>query len=473
MNKYKKMFKNTSIFAISNFSSKFLVFLMLPLYTRAMSTADFGKADLIITTVSFLIPIFTLSVAEGALRFAIDKDFNKNKVFTFGLKIIFLGFIFLILCYPILIKIDVIKEYILIFYLLYITSSLSNYFNQFVRGIEKIRLIGIVGIVSTIVNVLSNILFLVIFKFGIQGYLIAYLLMNTVSIIVLFYNGKLYEYFYKGNLDKKLTKKMNEYNIPLIPSKINWWFIIVSDRYIVKYFCGVTAVGVVSAAYKIPIIITTVYSIIQQALLLSIISDYDKNDSEIFFGRIYNFMNVILLLTVSCLILIVKPISRLLFGNEFYAAWKLIPLLSVSILFGSLHGFLTTIFSAVKQTKILIYNSLVGAVASIIANIIFVYHWGYIGAAFANLLTYFIVWALLLKRSRKYIKFTMFLSSDLICYVILISQAILVTFTNYLNSYLVSFICILLVVIIKFKQIYKILCILKNTVVKIFIARRN
>jgi len=473
MNKYKVLLKNTAIFTISNFSSKFLVFLMLPIYTRVMTTADFGKADLIITTVSLLMQIFTFCVADGALRFALDKQHDNKQVFTFGLKVIFIGFLMLILSYPILIKIDIIKNYIVFFYLLYITSAISNYFNQFVRGIEKVKLIGIVGIISTIVTVGSNLLFLVIFKFGVNGYIISNILMNIASMIILFYYGRLYKYFYSGIFEKKFKKEMNEYNIPLIPNRINWWAIMISDRYIVNYFCGATAVGIVSVANRIPTIIITIYGVIQQALLISVISEYDKNDNEVFFGRIYNFMNIVLLFAVSFLILIVKPLSSLLFGSKFYVAWQLVPLLSVAILFGALHGFLTTIFSAVKQTKILLYNSIIGAVISIIFNFILIPILGIIGSSFASLLTYFIVWVMLLYSSRKYVKFPINLLSDFTCYFIILFQAIFVSYINSRIVYLVSVISIVLIFVVKYKQLSQMAYLFKNAIFKKIHGRKN
>ena len=40
MNKYWKLISNTLIFAIGTFSSKVLVFLLMPLYTSVLSEAE-------------------------------------------------------------------------------------------------------------------------------------------------------------------------------------------------------------------------------------------------------------------------------------------------------------------------------------------------------------------------------------------------------------------------------------------------
>ena len=58
MNKtYKSLVKNMGYLTISNFASKILVFLLVPLYTSVLSTAEYGIYDAIVITVKFIAPI--------------------------------------------------------------------------------------------------------------------------------------------------------------------------------------------------------------------------------------------------------------------------------------------------------------------------------------------------------------------------------------------------------------------------------
>ena len=59
MSKEGTLVKNTIIYAIGNFGSKILSFLLLPFYTYYLSTNDYGYFDLITTTISLLTPIIT------------------------------------------------------------------------------------------------------------------------------------------------------------------------------------------------------------------------------------------------------------------------------------------------------------------------------------------------------------------------------------------------------------------------------
>ena len=75
-NSYKKLFSNTIIFAIGSFSSKILVFLLLPIYTTVLSKSEYGTVDLIVQIANFMLPIATLSIAESIIRFGLDKKYK-------------------------------------------------------------------------------------------------------------------------------------------------------------------------------------------------------------------------------------------------------------------------------------------------------------------------------------------------------------------------------------------------------------
>lgn len=456
-----KFFKNTLIFAISNFSSKFLVFLLLPFYTRVLSPSEFGTSDLISITISLLLPIFTLSVSEGILRFTMQKGANINVIFTFGIKIVIIGFIALLCIYPFFLRIDPINKYLILFYSIYLTSTLNQYFNQFLRGIGNVGLIGIVGIFGTIITIVSNILFLAIYNFGIYGYLISILITNTLCMLILFYFGKLFKYFTFNSPSKELIKELLRYNIPLIPNRISWWIIMLSNRYVLNFFYGASLVGLFTAANRIPLIIMTIYGVVQQALLLTVIEDYEEKNSYDMFKKVYEIMNVVLIVTVVIINFAIKPLGTFLFAEDFSDAWRIVPLLSLSALFSSLHGNLTTVFSAVKQTKVLFVNSTIGSVINLILNIILVPLLGIFGVAIVSVCTYTIVWLHLLIKSKKYVGNYDRLSNDYICYLLILFQSVII-FNFEAVAFKFSFLVLILVIIMKFKEILSVFSILKQ-----------
>ena len=67
MNKYKKLLSNSLVFTIGNLGSKLLVFLLVPLYTYAMTPQEYGMADLYQTTANLLLPLITMNVFDATL----------------------------------------------------------------------------------------------------------------------------------------------------------------------------------------------------------------------------------------------------------------------------------------------------------------------------------------------------------------------------------------------------------------------
>ena len=71
--------KNILLFSISGFVPKILSFILIPLYTSYLTTAEYGISDLITTTVYLLLPVFTLNIQDAVMRFALDDKYDKKR----------------------------------------------------------------------------------------------------------------------------------------------------------------------------------------------------------------------------------------------------------------------------------------------------------------------------------------------------------------------------------------------------------
>ena len=458
MNKYKELANNTIIFTISNFASKILVFMLVPLYTSVLTLSEYGISDIIITTVNLLQPILTLTISESVLRFSIEKKENIDDIISIGLKVLVCGFIILILFTPIILKIGILNGYIIYLYLFYIITGLNNILAYFARGIDKVKEVAISGIITTFFTLLFNIIFLIIFKFRIKGYLLSMILANAISCLYLIkevYDLKRIN-FKKSN--KKLFIKMLRYSIPMIPNSISWWISNVSDRYILTGFCGISINGLYSVAYKIPTIITIISTIFLQAWQLSSMKEYESKDRDKFYSQGYNYYNLFLILICSLMIIFTKVMAKILFSDQFYIAWKYVPLLLLSFVFSGLASFLGTIYTASKKTNMLFYSTCLAAIVNIILNFLLVPKFQAIGAASATFISYFIVWIIRLIDIKKEINLDMKYYKIFISYLIIFIQCIVMTINlkNYLIILIILFFILILVNISDIKFLFRI-----------------
>ena len=81
MKKEGNLIKNTFILALGKISTQFVSFLLLPLYTKILSTEDYGMVDLLNVFVFLLLPIVTLSISTATFRYIIDsKSIEEKKI---------------------------------------------------------------------------------------------------------------------------------------------------------------------------------------------------------------------------------------------------------------------------------------------------------------------------------------------------------------------------------------------------------
>ena len=451
MGKYKELLGNVGVLTISNFGSKLLAFFLIPLYTSVLSAADYGNFDIINTTIILLFPILTTNITEGAIRFLLDRNADKDtiikKSFVFiNISILVVGIILGI--NKVFHFIPLFEDYALFFFLHYITSTYYLAAQNISRGLDKLKNIGIAGVINSVLALGLNIVFLLALKFGLSGYFLAYIIANGLTALFLLWKSKLFAYTFSINPknlpdDKGLTK----YSRPLMINSLSWWINDASDRYFVTWICGAAANGIYSVAYKIPSILTVVQGIFNQAWLISVTKEYKHNNNRDFVKKVYRLYNSMMVILCSIIILLNKMIAGILYKGDFYDAWIFVPLLLVSVVFSSASGAIGTIFGAEKDSKALSYTTALGAIINIVLNFILISIYGVIGAAIATAAASFTVWLIRIVYCRRYIKIPVAFN-DILSYLFLVVQTCLFAVADGLTLYAIEGVIVLLIFIL-------------------------
>lgn len=467
MKNYTYLIKNIGLLTISNFTTKLLTFLLVPLYTNVLSTRQYGTYDLFNTTVGVLIPILTLNVQDAAVRFAIDENSNKKAIVTVGFRYMLFSLSMVAFGLFVNASLDIsplIKIYGIYFFLMFLSQALSGFILYYVRGIGYISLLSISSVIASAVTIILNIVFLVFFKWGLVGYFLANVIGPLVQCLYLIYKTGMVKDVTPFVKYKKETHEMTLYSIPLIANSIAWWVTNVSDRYVVVYFCGLAANGIYSVATKIPSILNVFQTIFSQAWTLSAVKDFDSEDKKHFFENTYKAYNCFLTLVCSGIIVTDKLLARYIYAKSFYSAWKFVPWLTIAILFGALAGYVGGVFTAVKDSKIFAHSTVVGAVTNLILNFIFTPFVGPLGSSIATVVSYVQIWGIRLRHSKKYISFKINLIRDLFTYIILLVQSILLLMDSDNLMYIIEIIFFGIIVITYIKDIKTLLLgIIKKT----------
>lgn len=390
----KYLFKNLRILTISNFSSKLLVFLLVPLYTSVLSTTEYGTYDLVVSTVTLLFPILTVNIIDAVMRFSMEKFCANEEIAFIGLKYIVFSVAIIILgllvtyWFDLFPNLNGLRIYIFLYYFSFV---LNQYFVQLAKGLERVKDMGIAGVISTVVMLATNIFFLLVLKKGLAGFFAANILAQAIPVFYYFIRLRFWHMLKPVGKHSHLEKEMLVYCVPLICTVLGWWVNSTADKYIVAFMCGVAANGILSVSYKIPSIISTLQGIFIQAWQISAIKEYGEENASSFYGRTFTYLNVIMSISCASLIILSKPLAHILYVNEFYQAWQYVPFLLISSVLNCASGFVGPILSAKKDSKSMALSAIYGACANIVLNVVLIYIIGIQGATIATMISsYFI-----------------------------------------------------------------------------------
>lgn len=403
LDKYKKLISNTLIFAIGTFSSKVLVFLLMPFYTRVLTRGELGTADLIVQTSNLIIPIVSVGLSNAIIRFGLDHAVDKRDVFTGGITILGCGYALFLVLRPLLMLIPMIDEHTHLIYLYVLTSCLRSLCSQFVRAREYVRLYAFDGVLSTVMVILFNVLFLVVFDLGITGYVIATICSDFLSACFLFFIAGLHRFIRYNGIHWRVVLDMLRFAVPLIPANVFWWITNVSDRYFVTYLLSSDENGLYAMAYKIPTMIILVSGIFTDAWQMSAITE-NGNGRDRFFTNVASAYQAVIFTAGSGLILFTKLLGKIFWAPAFYDAWRYVPFLVLATVFSCFVTFLGSIYLAEKRSVATLVTTIAGAVLNVILNFLLIPNYGVNGAAFATFMSYFTVFALRAVDTRRFIK---------------------------------------------------------------------
>lgn len=457
MGRYEKLVGNTLIFAIGSFSSKLLVFFMLRYYTAILDPAQFGIADRITTTSNLLMPFVMLSINEAIIRFSMDRSLKRSDVFSIGLKTILSGFIVFCLLSPIMLMIKMLSPYTLVIYAYVLFGMLKAMCAQFIRSIGLVRLFAFDGFLSTFTTIAFNILFLSSFKWGLYGYVLSIIASNVFSIIFLFIVARLGRYIDFTHPNKKLGREMLRYSVPLIPTTMFWWIVGMSDRYMIAYFCGDAATGQLAIAHKIPSLLTIVSAIFYQAWQISAVNESGQGKRTIrFYSQTYDYYGTLLFCAASGIIMLIQPITKILYSSSYYESWQYVPFLVVAEVFSSLVTFLGSFYMVSKKNATVPLAIFVGAITNIGLNLWLIPDYGILGATFATLLSYLVAFAIRAIDIQRLVQLNLRPLTTAFCMMLLMIQGALLM-KEPSHSLLIQFGMFIVMVLFNLKSVMKLI----------------
>ena len=388
--------KNSAI----TFSSQILTFI-LGFVTSIILARTLGPKGKGIYALTILIPtvmfrLGSLGIEEANVYFMGSKKYKIEDIVSNSLlSSIVLGSILLLLFFSIyhlsifqnFLKSNQLNNIYLWIVVLAIPFVLfSGFLEKILVGKEEIIIFNKINILRTISELMLIIILLLIFKQGILGAIIAYLLTSIfVTLLVISFIKKYTKISFSYN--RKLLKDTINYGIKAYFSNLFTFLNYRLDMFLVAIFLGPIevgyysmAVGIVEKIWMLPGAIATV--------LLPRISSIENTEADKLTPRVARHTSFIVLIVSLILAVLAKPLIGILFGDVFLPSVNPLLILLPGIIALSYPKILCADLAGRGKPIYSLYAAVISFGVNIPLNLWLIPRWGISGAAFASSVAY-------------------------------------------------------------------------------------
>ncbi len=412
MSLIKKLAGETALYGLSSIVGRFLNYLLVPLYTRALVPGEYGAVSEFYSYSGFLIVLVGFRMESAFFRFGTEKE-GRDAAFSTALRTlvasagIFAALVF-VFAQPIAdwLKYPNHVDYVRWFAIIIAFDALSELpfarlrVEQRPMRFVSIKLVGIGLVIGLNLFFLVGCPFLLKHGFGFVekiwdparqvGYIF---LANAVSSVVVFALLLPYSGGFRGIFDKILWKEMLAYAAPLVVVGFAGIVNEMLDRAMMPRLLpgsieeNRAQLGIYAANYKL-------------AMLVSIFTQAYRYAAEPFFFRQAKDKNApqtmadaARLFTLAASgamlgVLLFLPVVKGFIDEKYHSGLFVVPILLLANVFLGIYYNVSVWYRLKDMTALGARISLIGAAITIVLNLILVPTMGYAGAAWATLACY-------------------------------------------------------------------------------------
>lgn len=386
----------------------------IPVFTNLFPPSEYGIYSLAMSTVNLISTITFGWIYDSIIRYYDEYTNEKESKNFFSnisiLTIIIFSIVFLISLVITIFFLDQIKpyKYIIAFsILMFYSLTLMSISKRILRASRKSGVYSFMTVLLSLGKLLFVILFYEKLSFlGVSIIILGTLLMEILIVLISFYIIKP-----KININyfnKKFIKEIARYGFPLMAASACYWFLSVSDRYIIGIFRSTEEVGLYSISYNISSkSLTLVFSIISLAafpLIVKAWNNHKKEYVEDLLSKIVKYYYILTVPIVSAIFIISPLLLEILASEKYLSGYIVMPWISLSILLRGVTTYLHYAWQLNKNTMSIFYLNLISAIVNIVINLIFVPKYGFIAAGISTFIAYLTYLVLAYRWSRDILK---------------------------------------------------------------------
>jgi len=405
--------KNSLIYGLGNLSTKVVGFILIPIYTKHLSVSDYGALGILEVSAMILSAFFSFGLYNGLFRWYCDKNYvhrQKAMIYTSTLFLLLIVIGMYLFMAPFAKQFSYLlfdsPDYVYILKILLISAGMEIVLlmpNTLIRIQEKPVLFTVANIIKLTTSLLFTIYFVVFLNRKIEGIYEALIIAQFVYAV---YLAKYYRRNIEFKLDILVLKEMLIFSFPLALSALSSVALSITDRYALKFFGGLSDVGLYSLGYKMANTITVfIVSSVNLAIGPMIYKMIDDPNNKRFYSKLLTYYTYGLMFFILGMSLFGKEVIKFITQNPaYYDSHKVIPIISFSILFFVLRYVTIIGLQIVKKTTLMGVLVTIMSVVNLGMDVLLIPFFQSIGAAVATLSTSVIFFFVTFWYAQKYYK---------------------------------------------------------------------
>ena len=389
-----KIGKNSLIYGLGTALRNVTSLIMLPIYTSYLSPSDYGAVELLTMALNFISLIMGMRLAQAMFRFySLESDENKKNsiVSTTLLSVSGLGILFALLsiaCSELIVELlfgskDYLLEFRLFIFTLVTTAVIQTAMTYFQVRQQPVQYV-LYSSGYLFLQIVLNIYFVVLLELHVLGVvygaLSSGLIMSFLLFVVLVKDVG-------ARFSTRLFFRMWEFILPLMLASMAGFYAAYADKYFIRLFDGLAAVGLYVLAYRLSSIVSTLYATFNQSWSAARFDIYKSDKNSRLFSRVYKYMNLLLVVFGTAVAIFSKDVIYYMTNQSFHGAIGLVPLFVVVVIVNSHMSFFNLGIMVSERTGYIALASLSKAFISTILYIIMIPKYGVYGAAVGLLIS--------------------------------------------------------------------------------------
>lgn len=387
--------KVAALYAMCSVIVRYVAFISMPIYTRLISTDEYGYYSVFHAWEIVLVIFTSLNMqnylySKGMIRYENNRDkFTSALIGLSGLLTILTFTVYLLFRKQFEEVSGLSLSAMIMMFLLFAFQPAYNFwcsrqrFEYKIGGLIKTTIF--ITVLTPIITVALIIFFKKINAENLGTAVIAGRVLTSIAVyipvflILLKRCGKVF--------DKEMWKFALRFNLPLIPHFLSTVILQQSDRIMIAKMCGNSDAGIYSVAYSVGVVMAFVNS----AIIDTIIPwTYNKLKNKSYNGiASVGTYTILIIMAINILLPLLAPeIIAVMAPSEYKMAIYVIPPVAISNVFTCMFNLFANIEYYYEETKLVALASIGAAIINVILNYIFIQIFGFIAAGYTTVACY-------------------------------------------------------------------------------------